>query len=204
TERLEGVPHDLFGSDRGTSLRLLEVSLLESELESPDAWVDVELSAPRHCGQRAGQRTARARHQAVLSGLEGKLAAGIPRKECQGRRPARVGVLVQIDHDRPGRPVDESSQGHGWPSARTGLWCRHDPHPRRGWAAVRALDGLTHLLLLDGYFGEAERGHAQEEASEVLAVAVRNRIAWPDRKAGAAREHHEYGQPNRRDGPTGI
>ena len=57
---------------------------------------------------------------------------------------------------------------------------------RRRRTARRALVGLADLLLLDGHLGEAKRGHPQEEAPEVLPVAILDGIARVDRQAGAA------------------
>src|SRR5262245_14005222 len=160
----------------------LEIRLVEFEPEPPYSWVDLHLSAPRHSWQRAGCGAGRARHQAVLSRSEGKPHAGGRRQEGQRGRALRIRVLVQIDNDRPRRPVDQGAYGDGLVSGRircrTRRRRRYDGYPRWGRTARITLIGLANLLLLDGHLGEAQGGYPQEEAAEVLAVAVRDRIAW--------------------------
>ena len=47
---------------------------------------------------------------------------------------------------------------------------------------------------LDRHLREAEGRHAQEEPAEILAVAVRDRVAGPDGEAGTVRDRREHGK----------
>src|SRR5215510_11897201 len=166
----------------------LEVHLVERELEPAHARIDLDLPAPRHGRKRAGRRAGRARHQPILPGAERNLEAAGRKKNRQRLRTRRVRALVQVDDDRPRRSVHERAQRHGITAAGARYRSRHDLNPRRRWTAGIALVGLADLFLLDRHLGEPERGHAQEEAAEVLAVAIRDRIARLDGETRAACE----------------
>jgi Glucose-6-phosphate dehydrogenase, NAD binding domain len=96
----------------------LEIRLVELQLESTYPRIDLDLSAPGHSWQVAGRRAGRARHQAVLSRSESKPHVRGRREERQGRCPIDVRVLVQIDNNCPGRPVDEGADGYGFTAGR--------------------------------------------------------------------------------------
>src|SRR5262245_19330466 len=98
-----------------------EIRLVELKLEAAYARVDVELPAPGHAGQRARCRAGRARRQAMLARPEGQLHAGVRREERQRQRPGRVGILVEIDNDCPGRAVDQGADGCGLAAGRVRL-----------------------------------------------------------------------------------
>src|SRR5262245_4997376 len=87
-----------------------EICRVELELESPYAWIDLDLFAPGHFGQRARRGAGWARYQAMLSRAKASwmLPAGA-RNVNGGPRAHRD---PRSDDDRPGGSVDESSHGH--------------------------------------------------------------------------------------------
>src|SRR5262245_13371214 len=92
------------------NVRLLEVRLVELELESSHARVDLDLPAPGDLREIAGRRAGRARHQTVLPWLESESEVAVREEDGQRLRPGSIRILVQIDGDRPWRAVDERAQ----------------------------------------------------------------------------------------------
>jgi len=88
--------------------------------------------------------------------------------------------------------VDEGSYSDGLTAGRTRIGCRNDSHSRWRWTAWRALVGLAYR-----WIATSERPRVatpQEEPAEILAVAVRDRVAGPDGEAGTARDRREHGK----------